>query len=185
MVASLRWNQALFQMYASELEEKGEIDPELNSRIRASHSARIDLLSQWIISSFMENTQRYGQRAVHYSEKGLSADLAREIAGTYKEYKDFKRYATSVMEGIEPGKDALNTALSQIGGLFSILRIEYSFRSYSDNPEKYMDRFLEKQKIFRGLQGEVLAEEFPSPYQSRLRESLMGVELLIRRDVEN
>ncbi|MCX6990837.1 MAG: hypothetical protein NTX49_07245, partial [Chlamydiae bacterium] len=185
MVASLRRNQALFQTYASELEAKGEIDPEVNSQIRASHSARIDLFSQWIVSSLIENTPKYGQRAVHYSQKRLSADLAREIAGTYKEYKDFKRYAISLLEGIEHGKDALNAALSQIGGLFSILLIEYSFRSYSDNPEKCMDRFLEKQKIFRGLQGEVLAEEFPSPYQSRLRERLMGVESLIRRDVEN
>jgi hypothetical protein len=185
IVDLLAENQQLFQRYTSELKEIGEIDQALDVRIRSYHFRRVESLSDLLLRLLHVNTLIFGQRALEYAEEKVSFQLAHQIARTSKEFKVYCKEVNSILKSVETGKEALILELKDIESIFSVMLIEYSLRTYSEDPENSIDKFLAKQKRFQELQAEVLAERSSSEYHGKLREKLLGVEAFIRSEVES
>ena len=185
MVDFLEKNEELFQTYTREFEAVGGIDSELDSYIRASYFRRIDQLLEQIMSLLQRDVQMFGDRALYYAQKEVSVSLAYEVTEIDTQYNIFTQHASSLLERVGKGDDALNIELSHISSIFSLMLMECWFHFYSEDPEKFVDNFLSQKKIFHKLQTKVLAEGSFSQYQAQLKGKLVGVEAFIRREVES
>ena len=185
LVSSVNRLKELFQMYHAEIKKIGAIDPELDSWIRDSYSGRINMLSQEILRSATQGIHRYAEKAERYSRMAISRNLAEEISALLKEYKRHKEEASLDLEVLDDRKDPLNTQMYYVQTLFSLMILEYNFPTYAENPEKYLSKFLIKQKYFYKIQGEFSKEQFSSKYQALVGEKLKVLGSFIRDQEEN
>jgi len=173
-------NQRLLQAYTSELEKIGEIDADLDHRIRSSYARRVAILSEEIVRSLERDMQAYGDEAMEYAEAPLSRDVASRSLEANQKYKAFQREALSILSRINR-EDALTIDLISIKSIFSCLVMEFSLSKYlKKDVESTMDKFLSKQeKALELSRAGASVEGSWSKYQAKFREKLAGVQAII------